>query len=185
MKRQIYSLLQLSYFGVSPICLAERVGFEPTNRLLGLHLSRVLHYRSAIFPYVLKATRADNPFRVHRLLALWLTIFFTYASLVEAVFPYVYPHWFLALLTEKFYYASPHNIFGISKDLKLAPILFRYSFIALNTMRTIYGLFHNRKIIYFKLITQVFLQLNLKFLRRKSKGRTKPRLYALRLVPLK
>lgn len=67
MKRQIYSLLRLSNFGVSPICLAERVGFEPTNRLLGLHLSRVLHYRSAIFPYVLKPTRADNPFRVYRL----------------------------------------------------------------------------------------------------------------------
>lgn len=34
---------------------AERVGFEPTNRSPDLHLSRVLHYLSAIFPLNAKA----------------------------------------------------------------------------------------------------------------------------------
>lgn len=49
-QRQIYSLLRRI-----SLCLAERVGFEPTNRSPDLHLSRVLHYRSAIFPFNAKA----------------------------------------------------------------------------------------------------------------------------------
>lgn len=82
---------------------AERVGFEPTNRLPDLHLSRVLHYRSAIFPYlwrgaesnrrppghepgelpllhraVWKTNRADRrAYASIGSVALWLTIFLT------------------------------------------------------------------------------------------------------------
>ena len=110
--------------------LAERVGFEPTNRLPDLHLSRVPHYRSAIFPYVFKQREPTIAFlRSSALGSVVNNLFLPIKA--NIVYPYMYL--LSAFPTPEIKIASSYDILVFAENARLVLILPWSVFVASDT----------------------------------------------------